>query len=431
MEVSCSSQLYPIIFLLDLSEYQRTLNRAAAAVLAAAVSQLCPGVYPIEGREEPIGFSYDFIFTHPFSEKAFPLIEERMRQWIQEDIPIQMLEMIPQNARELFRHRRRYYPAHFVKHIQDPLVTVFQLGEFVDLCPAPYPDSTSEIGVVKLLDLSECSPLKHQGKSKIVHRIRGCAFSSKDDLKQFLKEREKWLAADHRVLGEKLGLFEITRKRGEDQHEMQTLIWRGAGEKALYQLEEIWRKAYQNRHFELTIGPAKEFFEKKLIRFAQINRSFSQGEIDPKWGLYHSKDSFEDRAWISCDQTKVVAEIISSLKFLEKIPKIFDLKAELVVSYENDRFKSIFEMAFKACNMTPKVDNGAQKSQISWLIFDCFGRKWAGPFLELKCKGNDFRITESIFGCLQRFLALILESGEKDLSQKKHILSRLKDFNIE
>ena len=407
-----------------------SIQRAAASLLAAAVIIMCPGVFPIEGREEAIGFSYDFVFTKPFSKELFPFLEETIRGFIEKNIPIKTLEMVPKNASDLFRHKKRFYSSLFAKNSKETLISIFQMEDFIDLSPPPYPDSTSAIGRVKLDSISTCPPLVFRGSEQAVTRIYGCAFLEKKFEKKSITIQRAREKGDHRFVGQELGLFNIEKKRGKDFRERHTCFWRGKGEDVLHSLVELWRTFYLKRNFEIIVGGDFLPFAKENSRFAKLGIPFSCGEIDPAFGLYKAKDPFSDLAWTFCSKNMILGEIIYFLNFAHKIPKLFHLNAELVFAGKCKESLKLFQTAFTSLGVKPRWEKGRAENTLYYEIRDCFNRRWQGPSIQIEKQQGVTLLTESIFCSLQSVIALILELGEKDLSQKKCILSNIKNFNL-
>ena len=412
-----------------------SIQGAAARLLAAAVIIMCPGVFPIEGREETIGFSYDFVFTKPFSKELFPFLEETVKGFIAKNIPIKTLEMVPKNACDFFRHKKRYYPSFFAKHSKEPLISIFQMEDFVDFTPPSspdtYPDSTLEIGRVKLDSISKRPPIVFRKNKHEVTRIYGCAFPQQGCLKKPIRIQEEREKKDHRFIAQKLGLFTIHKERASDFHERHTCFWHGRGEEVLYQLSELWRRCYLKRNFELIIGGDLAPYIYENSRFAKLGVYFLNGEVDPILGLYRATDSFTDQAWTFCHESKILDEIIYFLNFAGKIPKLFHLDAELVCTARNKQTLKLFETAVSSLNINARWKESSAENKVYYELKDCFDRRWEGPSIAVEKKKRDLTcLTESIYGTLQNFIALFLESGEKDLSQKKDILNRIKNFNL-
>ncbi len=400
-------------------------NRIAASLVAKAVSTICPGVYPISGRAEPSGFSYDFVFTHTFSKDAFPVIEECLKRWIKEALEIEVLEMVPENGAQFFRHHKRHYPAVLASESETPLISVLKMGDFIDIGGETPVRSTSELGVIKLLKVEARPPIIYRNKETAVTRITGVACKDRKHLKEYLKEKEIYWNLDHRTLGQELGLFKLSKKRGKGVEETAVCGWKGKGEQLLFDLFSLWRRCYMERDFELSIGPSTS------KRTATFHWGTSKGDVDPYLGLYKPKDPIQGIGMIKCSLNSIVKELISSLKFITKIPKIFGLNAEISFVFRDKECKHLFEEAFQSLGECPVSVNQGRQTKLTLLIEDCFGRKWHGPSIELTISGSEYELKESLFGGVQSFVATVLESGEKDLSQKKHILSRVKELKFE
>ena len=408
-----------------------SIQRAAASLLASVVSLICPGVFPIEGREEAVGFSYDFVFTKPFSKDLFPFLEQTIKGFVGKNIKIKMLEMMPKNACDFFRYKKRYYPSFFAKQTTEPLVSIFQMGDFVDLTIPPYPDTTLEIGKVKLDSISKRPPIIFRKNQHEVTRIYGCAFPQLKFSNKSITIKEAREKNDHRFIGEEIGLFTIQKERASDCHEKHSCFWHGKGEEVLYQLSALWRRCYLKRNFELILGGDFSPYIQENSRFAKLGVPVLNGGVDPLYGLHKATDSLPDRAWTFCLESKILDEIIYFLSFAHKIPKLFHLDAELVCLGKNTHILDLFKKAASSLKIKARGEDGSAENKMYYEIKDCFDRNWKGPWIKVdRKKGELTCLTESIYGTLQGIIALFLESGQKDLSQIKDVLSRIKNFNF-
>jgi len=412
------------------SKLQSKLRLTAAEILAAAVSDYAPNAYMIRGGETPWGFYYDFIFNAPFSEEMLPLIEERMRQIASENLEIKIHEMIHQNAADFLRHHRRLYAAHFAEICSAPLVQVMQMGEFVDHIHGSCLPTSGELKVFKLLGISQRPDLTFRGDKKKVFRIYGTAFQDKGELKTFMRQKEKWLSNTHKELGEKMGLFRFQLFRSSDYFEKAEVFWTGEGEKIVHSLKEFWRKIHLKEGFELiqTSGinlteSHQNFYEQapsseQPFCIAEMRPPVPGGELTPLEGFFTAEHVHRDCAHIFCSKKHLREKLISSLKFLEKIPRMFQLECKTFASSPQE-FRNILEETFDG-----KVQEG-KKGRVEWNLKDGYGRYWKGPSLSLEKWRNGYLIKISAYSSLERLIALILEWPEKDLSQKKEFLSKI------
>jgi len=409
------------------------IRRSAAEILASAVSDHDFKTFVIKGGETPWGFYFDFIFINPFSKEMLPLIEERMRKIAADNHEIKVHEMIPTNAAEFMRHNRRPYPAHFVENCHDPLVQVIQIGSFVDHVHGTFLKRTGELKAFKLLKLEQRPDLYFKGDKKEVYRISGVADESKEALKAFLKENKEWIGVDHLEIGEKLDLFQVNLVRDEDYFEMARIFWKKEGEALLHKIYSYWREEHIKDGFELVVTDSvqitrahkklyrlsKRSCEKGPVRFAEFRFPVLNGGFSPIYGLFGSKVCHKDRSHIFCLKKDLINSLNSSLKFLNQIPKMLGLKHSIEVSCP-DEFKELF----KELPIKTKIHIG-REARIEWKLSDDFGRSWKGPFLTVRKKDEIFTIKRSLFSSVERVIALILEGHEKDLSQKKELLSKM------
>jgi threonyl-tRNA synthetase len=413
------------------------IRRTAAEILAYAVSDFDFKTFVISGGVNSYGFYYDFIFVNPFKQEMLPLIEERMRKIVENDEEIKVHEMIPMSAASFLRHNQRPYPAQFAEMSSDPIVEVIQVGNFVDHVHGKFLERTGELLSFKLLKLEQRSDLYFNGEKKKVLRILGTADESKKALKAFIKKNKGWFGVDHLDVGEKMGLFKVDINRDENHFEKARIYWTGAGEALLHSIYEYWRKLHLKEKFELIVtnsiqitGGYERLFkitrqscEKKPVQYAEYCRPELSGGFSLDFALLLSKHCHKDRSHIFCLKKDLVSVLKSSLLFLNQLPKLLDFNCSLVAARPNE-LRSILDEAIEVLDIHKDIYIG-KESCIEWKIHDDFGRTFKGPFLTLREKNEIFTIKCSLFSSVERMIAIILESHEKDLSQKKELLSRM------
>jgi len=171
----------------------------------------------ISGKTTDLGFYYDFLMEQPLTEEMLFLLEERMRGVAKENIKIEMLEMMRQNAMEMFRHQNQPYKVEELQSCSDNIVQIWKIGTFYDVCSPPYGANTGIAQAFKLQKVQRKTvSLPFHDKSgqkkveqKQVIRIIGTACSNKAELKDFLKKLEVAKKKDHRLLGCSMGLFRL------------------------------------------------------------------------------------------------------------------------------------------------------------------------------------------------------------------------------
>jgi threonyl-tRNA synthetase len=192
------------------------IRHDAAHVLAAAVTELYPGVKISIGPAIADGFYYDFEFPAgtTISEADFPRIEERMRAHVKAAEPFVRQDVSVAEARERFVREGQDYKVELIDDLVkaappgDPLQTVslYTNGPFTDLCRGPHAPTTKSVAAFKLNSVAGAY-WRGDSSRTMLTRIYGTAFFSKAELSEHLERLEQAKARDHRKLGRELDLF--------------------------------------------------------------------------------------------------------------------------------------------------------------------------------------------------------------------------------
>jgi len=186
------------------------LRHSAEHVMADAVKRLFPEVQIDVGRtDHSEKFQYDFLIAEAFSPEDIERIEEEMQKILSEKSAFTRTVVSREEAIELFQGMGEELKVARIGDIPDGAdITLFHHGEFVDLCRGPHVQNASQIGAVKLTDVSG-SYWKGDESNPKLQRIYGTAFGSKKELKSHLAAVEEAKKRDHRRVGVDLGLFAI------------------------------------------------------------------------------------------------------------------------------------------------------------------------------------------------------------------------------
>lgn len=183
------------------------LRHSAAHIMAQALRRLYPDIQFGVGPAIENGFYYDTDSKETITEEDLPKIETEMMEIVKENLPIVRKEVSREEALELFKDD--VYKQELINELlEDEIITVYQQGEFVDLCRGVHVPSTGRVQVFKLLSLAGAY-WRGNSDNKMMQRVYGTAFFNKKDLKQYLKMREEAKERDHRKLGKELDLFMI------------------------------------------------------------------------------------------------------------------------------------------------------------------------------------------------------------------------------
>jgi len=234
------------------NENLHNLRHSAEHVLTQAMQRLYPNKFLMAmGPATDDGFYFDFepVGDFKISENDFPTIEAEMVKIVKENLPIIREEISLDDAKKMFADNP--YKMEWLNSIQDrgEVITIYKTGEeFIDLCAGPHVRYTSKIKAFKLLSIAGAY-WHGDEKNKMLTRIYGTAFESKEELQKHLDNIEEAKKRDHRKLGPQLGLFFI------DETAPGMPYWLPKGTIVINELLKFWRSEHQKRGYQETITP--------------------------------------------------------------------------------------------------------------------------------------------------------------------------------
>lgn len=196
----------------DHEDALQIMRHSSAHLMANALRRLYPDIKFGVGPAISTGFYYDTDTEQAITEEDLPKIEAEMMKIVKENNPIVRKQVSREEALDLFRDDP--YKVELITALpEDDVITVYDQGDFVDLCRGVHVPSTGRIQVFKLLSLAGAY-WRGNSDNKMMQRIYGTAFIDKKDLKEFLQMREEAKQRDHRKLGKELDLFMISPEVG-------------------------------------------------------------------------------------------------------------------------------------------------------------------------------------------------------------------------
>lgn len=227
----------------DSPEGIEILRHSASHIMAQAVYRLYPGTKYGVGPAIENGFYYDMDVPVVITEEDLPKIEDEMKKIVSEAIPFERLVMSKEEALRLFRERGDVYKLEILKDIEDDTVSLYRVGEFVDLCRGPHVPNTSYVKHFKLLSLAGAY-WRGDERNPMLTRIYGTAFPSEEELLAYLTKMEEAKRRDHRRIGKELDLFSL-------QNEAPGFpFFHPKGVVILNTLVEFWRKVHIQRGYQ-------------------------------------------------------------------------------------------------------------------------------------------------------------------------------------
>ena len=184
-----------------------TLRHTASHVMAQAIQHLFPGVKFAIGPAIDGGFYYDLDSDHVFSQEDFAAIEKEMSKIAKENIPLVKKVLPRDEALQYFKDKGQDYKVMLIEDLpEEETISLYEQGDFTDLCAGPHMKSTGKVKTFKLMTVAGAY-WRGDSKNKMLQRIYATAFFSKEDLDHYLFVRAEAEKRDHRKLGKQLDLF--------------------------------------------------------------------------------------------------------------------------------------------------------------------------------------------------------------------------------
>lgn len=191
------------------------MRHSTAHVLAQAIKRLYTDVQFGVGPVIEEGFYYDMDMEHKLTPEDLPKIEREMQRIIDENLEFQRREVTRNEAKEIFKEAGDHLKLELIDAIpEDEQVTIYEQGEFLDLCRGVHVPTTSKIKAFKLLSISGAY-WRGDSNNQQLQRIYGTVFEKQSQLKEHLRILEERKERDHRKLGKELELFTISQKVGQ------------------------------------------------------------------------------------------------------------------------------------------------------------------------------------------------------------------------
>jgi len=415
--------------------------------MAHAIKELFPDAKLAIGPAISDGFYYDIDCSHSFSQDDLPRIEEKMWEIIKEDRPFVKKELKREDAIELFERLGEIYKVELLKEMDDDVVSVYEEGNFVDLCRGPHLESTGKVKAFKLLSVAGAY-WKGDEKNKMLQRIYGTAFPTEEELKRHLEFLEEVKKRDHRRLGKDLDLFSISDDIGAG-----LVLWHPRGAAIRREIESFWIEEHQKAGYHILYTPhiAKldlwkktghiefyrdnmyspmeiegleyeikpmncpfhvQIFKSKLrsyrdlpLRFAELGTVYRYERSGVLHGLLRVRGFTQDDAHIFCREDQIEDEVEGVLDFTLFILKTFGFEEyDVYLSTRPEKYVGTEEAWEKATEALEKALEGKKLNyeidpgegvfygpKIDIKVRDSLGRQWQCSTIQV-----DFNIPERL-----------------------------------
>ena len=199
-------------FTFENPEYRKTYWHTCSHIMAQAVKRLWPEVQLAIGPAIDEGWYYDFDAPFTFTPEHLAKIEAEMKKVCKERLPIVRSEKPRAEAIAYMQERNEPYKVELINDLpEDAVISFYTQGDFTDLCAGPHLDHTGRVKHNGFKLLNSCGAYwRGDSNRKMLQRIYGIAFQSKEELETYLQRIEEAKKRDHRRLGKEMGLFMLT-----------------------------------------------------------------------------------------------------------------------------------------------------------------------------------------------------------------------------
>jgi len=240
------------LYTFENESYRKTYWHTCSHVMAQAVKRLYPNVKLAIGPSIDTGYYYDFDSDFSFTREHLDAIEAEMKKIIKERLRLERSEKPREEAIAYMESLGEPYKVELINDLpEDAVISFYTQGDFTDLCAGPHLDHTGRIKH-NGFKLTQCCGAYWRGDSnrKMLQRIYGVAFPSKEELEAYLKQQEEALKRDHNKLGRELEFFTTVESIGQG---LPILLPKGA---RVIQLLQRWvEDEEQKRGYILTKTP--------------------------------------------------------------------------------------------------------------------------------------------------------------------------------
>ncbi len=414
----------------DSTEGTQIIRHSTAHVMALAVKRLFPKALVTIGPAIDSGFYYDFDVETPFTQADLEKIEAEMHAICKERLPFARSEMKAADACARFEAMGEKYKVEIINDLGVDTVSLYQEGDFTDLCRGPHVPHTGFCQHSRLLSVAGAY-WRGDEKNRMLSRIYGTAFADEKALKEYLHQLEEAKRRDHRRLGRELGLFTFF------EHVAPGMVfWLPNGMLLRTILEDFWKREHLKRGYQIVQGPQllrqetwkqsghydhyrqNMYFteiDKEMYGIKPMNcighmlmygnsvhsyrdmpvRMFELGLVHrhEKSGVLHGllrvRQFTQDDAHILCTPEQLEGEIVNVIRLIQDLMRLFDFKYKIEISTRPEDSigtDEAWEMATNALLQAVQKeglpyainegDGAFYGPKIDVKLLDCIGREW-------------------------------------------------------
>ncbi|HED39062.1 MAG TPA: threonine--tRNA ligase [Chromatiales bacterium] len=407
------------------------IRHSTAHLLAQAVKSLFPEVQVTIGPVIDDGFYYDFAYEKRFTPDDLTAIEKKMAEIAAQNLPIRRSVMVREEAIEFFRGLGEQYKAELIEAIPaNETLSLYQQGDFIDLCRGPHVPSTCKLKHFKLMKLAGAY-WRGDSDNEMLQRIYGTAWKDKKGLKAYLHRLEEAGKRDHRKIAKKLDLYHIQEEapgmifwhdngwtiyREVEQYIRNILKQNNYSEvrtpqvvdKSLWEKSGHWEKfsddmfTTHSENRDYAIKPMNcpchvQIYNQGLksyrdlpLRMAEFGSCLRNEPSGTLHGLMRLRNFVQDDAHIFCTEAQIQSEVAAFIDLLYQVYADFgfnEIIIKLSTRPENrvgddaewDKSEHALEEALNAKGLDWDLQPGEGAfygPKIEFSLKDCLGRVW-------------------------------------------------------
>ncbi|MES9964661.1 MAG: threonine--tRNA ligase [Candidatus Sedimenticola sp. 20ELBAFRAG] len=407
------------------------IRHSTAHLLAQAVKQLFPSAQVTIGPTVDDGFYYDFSYERPFTPEDLKAIEEKMKELVKADLQVTRSVMSRDDAVKFFSDMGEAYKAEIIESIPaNEDLSLYNQGEFTDLCRGPHVPSTGKLKAFKLMKVAGAY-WRGNSDNEMLQRVYGTAWKDKKELKAYLKRLEEAEKRDHRKIAKVQDLFHTQEEapgmvfwhpkgwtiyRTLEQYVRDKITLAGYQEIRTPQIVDrsLWEKSghwdkyradmftTQSEDRDFAIKPMNcpchvQVFNQglksyrdlplRLSEFGSCHRNEASGTLH---GLMRVRNFVQDDAHIFCTEDQIQSEVADFVDLLFEMYKDFgftDVRVALSTRPEKrvgsdevwDKAEKALEDALNAKDLDWTIQPGEGAfygPKIDFSLCDCLGRIW-------------------------------------------------------
>ena len=396
-------------------------------LMAHAIQEIYPEAKFGVGPAIDAGFYYDIDINSTLHEDDLKKIEDKMIELSANSSAFERVELSKNEAIKFFQKKGDQYKLELLEGMNEEkeVISIYNEGNFTDLCRGPHLPATGKIKYIKLLHISG-SYWRGDENNKQLQRIYGISFPKKKMLDEYLYMLEEAKKRDHRKLGKQLDLFSIHEEAGAG-----LIYWHPKGSRIRSEIEDYWRKAHRENGYELLYSPHMgkswlweksghlDFYKESMFAAMDVddqkyyirpmncpfhimiykNKLHSYRDLPLRWaelgtvyryeksgvlhGLFRVRGFTQDDAHIFCTNEQIESEIVEVIRFAIMMWKAFGFEnLKFYLSTKPEKAVGDEELWHKA---EDSLRNALVNENLDFEI-DEGGGVFYGPKIDIKIK---------------------------------------------